>query len=227
MAQSTETNRDGLHIRHELTSATSRPSMHGRQQADPTLGDTYELLMTYSARTVEFLHEQMANAHCLPDPWDEACLLETAMIRTAHLFYCLWQSEGDPVRFENIREWATIVYTDARTKLTAIKLFVKLERRRRQRKSNGPCTARSEPCNDAPVTLNIPTKYDPVPREPGHAGPPYGERNHKQHEATCCARQTNPRHASDQTRGASAKCPGTGPPYMHEEFYRVESPIAN
>ena len=57
--------------------------MRGRQQATPTLGDTYELLMTYSARTVEFLHEQMAYAHCLPDPWDEACALETAMIRTA------------------------------------------------------------------------------------------------------------------------------------------------
>ena len=156
------------HATDDISTATptaSRPSMRGRQQANPTLGDTYELLMTYSARTVEFLHEQMANAHCLPDPWDEACALETAMIRTAHLFYCLWQSEGDPVRFENIREWATIVYTDARTKLTAIKLFVKLERRKRQRKSNGPCTTRSEPCNDAPATRNMPTKYDPVPRE--------------------------------------------------------------
>ena len=147
------------------TSTASRPSMRGRQQVTPTLGDTYELLMTYSARTVEFLHEQMANAHCLPDPWDEACALETAMIRTAHLFYCLWQSEGDPVRFENIREWATIVYTDAKTKLTAIKLFVKLEQRKRQRKLNGSCTTRSEPCNNAPATRNMPTEYDPVPRE--------------------------------------------------------------
>ena len=87
------------------------------------------------------------------------------MTRTAHIFYCLWQSEGDPVRFENIREWATIVYTDAKTKLTAIKLFVKLEQRRRRRRLDGSCTTQLGPCNPTPATPNTPTKYDPTPRE--------------------------------------------------------------
>ena len=147
------------------TFTTSRQSIRGRDWAIPTLGDTYELLMTYSACTVQFLHEQMANGHCLPDPWDEACALEKAMTRTAHLFYCLWQSEGDPERFENIQEWASILYTDAKTKLTAIKLFVKLEQRKRQRRSDGSCTPHLEPCNPTPATPNMSTKNDSTSRE--------------------------------------------------------------
>ena len=156
------------HATDNLSTATFTTSRHSTRESDwaiPTLGDTYELLMTYSAHTVQFLHEQMENGHCLPDPWDEACALEKAMTRTAHLFYCLWQSEGDPVRFENIREWASVVYTDAKTKLTAIKLFVKLEQRRRQRRSDGSCTTQLGPCNPTPATPDTPTKYDSTPRE--------------------------------------------------------------
>ena len=59
--------------------------------------------MTYSAKTVYFLHQQFANGHRLPDPWSEACALRKAMTRTAHLFDCLWRSEQDPVRFENLQ----------------------------------------------------------------------------------------------------------------------------
>ena len=111
------------------TFTTPHHPICGRDWAIPTLEDTYELLMTYTARTVYFLHQQMANGHRLPDPWDEACALQKAMTRTTHLFDCLWQSEGDPTRFENIREWASIVHADAKTKLTAIELFVKLEQK--------------------------------------------------------------------------------------------------
>ena len=165
-----QTYREGpaTHTDDDLSTATFTTSRHSTRERDwaiPTLGDTYELLMTYSARTVQFLHGQMANGHCLPDPWDEACALEEAMTRTAHIFYCLWQSEGDPVRFENIREWASIVYMDAKTKLTAIKLFVKLEQRRRQRRSNGSCTTQLGPCNPTPATPNTPTKYKSTPRD--------------------------------------------------------------
>ena len=165
-----QTYREGpaTHANDDLSTATFTTSRHSTRERDwaiPTLGDTYELLMTYSARTVQFLHGQMANGHCLPDPWDEACALEEAMTRTAHIFYCLWQSEGDPVRFENIREWASIVYTDAKTKLTAIKLFVKLEQRRRQRRLDGSCTTQLGPCNPTPATPDTPTKYDSTPRD--------------------------------------------------------------
>ena len=136
-----QTYREGPATRTTTTSsttasATPRQSTCGPDWVLPTLEDTYELLMTYSARTVYFLHQQMANGHRLPDPWDEACALRKAMTRTTHLFNCLWRSEGDSERFENLREWVFVVHTDTKTKLTAIDLFVKLEQRKRQRRSN-------------------------------------------------------------------------------------------
>ena len=121
--------------------------------------------MTYSARTIYFLHQQMANGHRLPDPWDEACALQKAMTRTTHLFDCLWQSEGDPKRFENIREWASILHADAKTKLTAIELFVKLEHRKRQRRSNGSSTPQSKSCNPTLATPRTHTEYTSTPGE--------------------------------------------------------------
>ena len=117
------------HTKGTPSTITFNTSRHpAKNWAIPTLDNTYELLMTYSTRIVYFLHHQMANGHRLPDPWDEACALEKAMTRTTHMFFCLWQSEGDPKRFENIREWASIVHEDAKTKITAIELFVRLER---------------------------------------------------------------------------------------------------
>ena len=83
-------------ISSTTTSATPRQSTCGPDWVLPTLEDTYELLMTYSAKTVYFLHQQFANGHHLPDPWNEACALRKAMTRTAHLFDCLWRSEGEP-----------------------------------------------------------------------------------------------------------------------------------
>ena len=93
----------------------------------PTLEDTYALLMDYAARTVQFLHQQMAQGHRLRDPWDEACTLRNAMSRTAHVFDCLWRSEPDPDRFENLREWVSVVHTDAKMKLKALELFIKFQ----------------------------------------------------------------------------------------------------
>lgn len=94
----------------------------------------------------------MANGHHLPDPWDEALALRKAMSRTAHLFDCLWRSEPDPERFENLREWVSVVHADAKTKLTAIELFVKLQQRKRQR-SNGSKSPQIKPCNPALSTM--------------------------------------------------------------------------
>ena len=107
----------------------------------------------------------MMNGHRLPDPWDEACALEKAMTRTTLLFYCLWQSEGNPKRFDDIREWASIVHEDAKTKVTAIELFVRLERRRRQRRSSETNTPSPKTCNPAPVTPRTHTEHTPTPGE--------------------------------------------------------------
>ena len=140
------------HIRGNPSTIVSNTSRHpAKNWAIPTLDDTYELLMTYSTRIVHFLHRQMANGHRLPDPWDEACALEKAMSRTTHMFFCLWQSEGDPERFENIQEWASIVYEDAKTKMTAIEIFVRLERRRRQRRSGETDTPSPKARNPIPA----------------------------------------------------------------------------
>jgi len=133
--------------------------------AIPTLGDTYELLMTYSTRTVYFLHNQMMNGHRLPDPWDEACALEKAMTRTTLLFYCLWQSEGDQKRFDDIQEWATIVHEDAKTKITAIELFVRLEKRRRQRRSSETDVPSQETRNPTQANPRAQTEHTPTPGE--------------------------------------------------------------
>ena len=143
-----------------ITSNTSRRP--AKNWAIPTLDDTYELLMTYSTRIVYFLHHQMANGHRLPDPWNEACALEKAMTRTTLMFFCLWQSEGDPERFENIQEWASIVYEDARTKITAIELFVKLERRKRQRRSGEADTPSSKARNPIPASPKTHAEYTPI-----------------------------------------------------------------
>ena len=124
----------------------------------PTLEDTFALLMDHSDRTVQFLHRQMAQGHRLQDPWNEACTLQNAMSRTAHLFDCLWRSEPDPDRFENLREWVFVVHTDAKTKLKARELFVKLQQRKRQR-SHILQQSHSKPCN--PVThSNHPGDHD-------------------------------------------------------------------
>ena len=150
------------HIKGNPSTITSNTSRHpAKNWAIPTLDDTYELLMTYSTRIVYFLHHQMANGHRLPDPWDEACALEKAMTRTTHMFFCLWQSEGDPKRFENIQEWASIVHEDAKTKVTAIELFVRLERRRRQRRSGETGTPSPKARNPIPVNPKTHTEYTP------------------------------------------------------------------
>ena len=133
--------------------------------AIPTLGDTYELLMTYSTRIVYFLHNQMMNGHRLPDPWDEACALEKAMTRTTLMFYCLWQSEGDQKRFDDIQEWATIVHEDAKTKITAIELFVRLEKRRRQRRSSETDVPSQETRNPTQANPRTQTEHTPTPGE--------------------------------------------------------------
>ena len=104
----------------------------------------------------------MANGHRLPDPWIEACALRKAMTCTAHLFACLWQSEGDPERFENIQEWASIVYEDAKTKITAIELFVRLERRRRQRRSGEADTPSPKARNPIPANPKTHAEYTPI-----------------------------------------------------------------
>ena len=133
-------------------------SAGGSSWTIPTLEETYHLLMENSARTVQFLHQQMAQGHLLPDPWDEACTLRNAMSRTAHLFDCLWKSEPDPIRYENLREWVFIVHTDAKTRLKAIDLFVKLQQRKRQR-SHISQQSHSKPCNPA---LHTPTTRETV-----------------------------------------------------------------
>ena len=162
MAQSADVPRGANHPSTIMFNTSRHPA---KNWAIPTLDDTYELLMTYSTRIVYFLHHQMANGHRLPDPWEEACALEKAMTRTTHMFFCLWQSEGDPKRFENIREWASIVHEDAKTKLTAIELFVKLERRRRQRRSSETDTLSPEARNPTPVKPRLHTEYTPTLNE--------------------------------------------------------------
>jgi hypothetical protein len=141
-------------------------SAGGSSWTIPTFEETYHLLMKNSARTIQVLHQQMAQGHLLPDPWDEACTLRNAMSRTAHLFDCLWKSEPDPIRYENLQEWVFIVHTDAKTRLKAIDLFVKLQQRKRQR-SHISQQSHSKPCNpalnhqgdcdmhDAPITDTI------------------------------------------------------------------------
>ena len=94
-----------------VTPHTMAQSTCGPGWTIPTLEDTYELLTDHSARTVRFLHQQMANGNHLQDPWDEACTLRNAMSRTAHLFHCLWLSEPNPDRFENLRKWVFIFHT--------------------------------------------------------------------------------------------------------------------
>ena len=127
----------------------------------PTLEDTFALLMDHSDRTVQFLHRQMAQGHRLQDPRTKACTLWNAMSRTAHLFDCLWRSEPDPDRFENLRERVFVVHTDAKTKLKALELFVKLQQTRRQRPHESQ-QSQSKPCHPAlptPITQESVT-YD-------------------------------------------------------------------
>jgi hypothetical protein len=133
--------------------------------------------MEHSDRTVQFLHRQMAQGHCLQDPWNEACTLRNAMSRTAHLFDCLWRSEPDPDRFENLREWVFVVHTNAKTKLKAIELFVKLQQRRRQRPHESQ-QSQSKPCYPAlptPITQEAVTYdasiTDTIGRSTGQAMP--------------------------------------------------------
>ena len=147
------------------TTNFNAPRHPPKNWAIPTLGDTYELLMTYSTRTVYFLHNQMMNGHRLPDPWDEACALEKAMTRTTLLFYCLWQSEGDQKRFDDIQEWATIVHEDAKTKITAIELFVRLEKRRRQRRSSETDVSSQKTRSPTQITPRAQTEHTPTPGE--------------------------------------------------------------
>ena len=117
--------------------------------------------MDHSDRTVQFLHRQMAQGHRLQDPRTKACTLWNAMSRTAHLFDCLWRSEPDPDRFENLRERVFVVHTDAKTKLKALELFVKLQQTRRQRPHESQ-QSQSKPCHPAlptPITQESVT-YD-------------------------------------------------------------------
>ena len=137
-------------------------SAGGQDWTIPTLEETYALLMEHSAQTVQFLHQQMAQGHRLQDPWT----LWNSMSPTAHLFDCLWRSEPDPARFKNLREWVLVVHTDAKTKLKALELFVKLQQRKRQR-SHISQQSHSKPCNPA---LHTPTTQEAVTYDASIAG---------------------------------------------------------
>ena len=100
----------------------------------------------------------MEHGHRLRDRWYEACTLWNTMSRTALLFDCLWRSEPNPDRFENLREWVSIIHTDAKTKLKALELFVKFQQRKRQW-SNGSQAPQFKTCNPA---LHAPTTREVV-----------------------------------------------------------------
>ena len=85
----------------------------GTKKPIPTLEDTYASLMDNFTHIVHLIHRHMAIGHLLKDLWEEACNLRNATARRLLLFNCLWQSEPDETRFEDLREWVAIVKTDS------------------------------------------------------------------------------------------------------------------
>ena len=163
------------------------------------------------------------------------------MSRTAHLFDCLWRSEPDPDRFENLREWVFVVHTDAKTKLKARELFVKLQQRKRQR-SHILQQSHSKPCNPAlhtPTTQEIMT-YDAsiagtTGRSTGQAmpdlrGTDVTDASHKLD--TTCGMSPKPRrtnraktyHANNRTRQMAIDHPKSESRQTHETSYRNRIP---
>ena len=120
----------------------------------PTLEDSYASLMANSARIVRLIDQHMAVGHLLETPWEEARTLRNMTSHDEFIFDVLWRSEPDPRRFEDLREWVAVVKTDARSKIKALDLFMRL--RERQRQSTGPHYPK--PCNpllEAPITCQM------------------------------------------------------------------------
>ena len=117
----------------------------------PTLEDSYNSLMANSARIVQLVDRHMAIGHLLETPWEEARTLRDRTTNDEFLFDCLWRSEPDAKKFENLREWVAVVKTDARSKIKALDLFMRLRERQRQRTEPHypkPCN----PPSEIPVT---------------------------------------------------------------------------
>ena len=68
----------------------------------PTLEDAYELIMDKFTSLIHFIQRHMTVGHLLEDPWEEARELRNTMARQVLLFDCLWQSEPDEARFEDL-----------------------------------------------------------------------------------------------------------------------------
>ena len=126
----------------------------------PTLEDSYDSLMANSSRVIRLIERHMAIGHLLKNPWEEAHNLRTATAHDAFLFDCLWRSEPNGARFENLREWVAVVKADARSKLKALDLFIRLQERQRHR----PELSYDKPCNPPSTnpTVRETNAYDTV-----------------------------------------------------------------
>ena len=96
----------------------------------PTLEDAYELIMDKFTSIIHFIQQRMTVGHLLEDPWEDARELRNTMACQVLLFDCLWQSEPDEARFEDLREWVAIVKNNAKTKLKALELIMLLQEKR-------------------------------------------------------------------------------------------------
>ena len=113
----------------------------------PTLEDSYDSLMANSSRIVQLIEQHMATGHLLDQPWEEARNLRTATAHDVFILDCLWRSEPDVTRFENLRKWVAVVKADTKSKLKALDLFVRLRERQRLRTEptyQQPCNPPSE-----------------------------------------------------------------------------------
>ena len=127
--------------------AQSAYEPHWAGRPIPTLEDSYDSLMANSTRIIQLIERHMAIGHLLETPWEEARTLRDMTTHDAFLFDCLWRSEPDVARFENLREWVAVVKTDARSKLKALDLFMRLRERQCQRTEPSykkPCNPPSE-----------------------------------------------------------------------------------
>ena len=109
----------------------------------PTLEGSYDSLVANLSRIVNLIEQHMATGHLQDQPWEEASRLRTATAHDVFILDCLWQSEADVTRFENLRQWVAIVKADTKSKLKALDLFVRL--RERQRLRTEP--THQKPCN--------------------------------------------------------------------------------
>ena len=109
----------------------------------PTLEGSYDSLVANSSRIVHLIEQHMATGHLQDQPWEEASQLRTATAHDVFILDCLWRSEADATRFENLRKWIAVVKADTKSKLKALDLFVRL--RERQRLRTEP--THQQPCN--------------------------------------------------------------------------------